>query len=132
MLTKLLSVKVLPWLLVGTALVSGTLGWRVNGWRLHAAQQRAADKAEQAYRERLADDLEHWKLQVEVLQTEAQTLRTDLTSLRKHNAALVEDINDANLLVQRGPGCTGNPFSDDFVRLWNGASAPRAPAGPAP
>lgn len=117
-------------------------GWKANGWRLESkyegeeAKRQAAITAEI---QRLEAELRReYVLQLEKVEEINDALSAEITHIRITNDALSAEINATTTLVKSTADVTcidnetgiaheaqPNPFSDDFVRLWNAAGGMR-------
>lgn len=125
---------------IGALVVVFAAGWTVNGWRYESQieEERAAraEAVAEAVAKREAELIE--RLQGQRKATEAVSLRLSerIDELLTENADLLSDINTAPLVKPREVPCvdldTGeehasqpNPFSAEFVLLWNRAGGLR-------
>lgn len=116
-------------------------GWKVNGWRLETHYEaerneraRIVQKATQEALDNLRADYEKQLLEANGLAT---SLSAEIAAIRQTNEALSAEIDSSTTLVKSSDiTCTDNetglvqnetqnPFSDDFVRLWNDAGRVR-------
>lgn len=119
---------------VGALLVLGAFGtgWKVNGWRYEAAE---ADRQAEIARV-VAERTEALRAEYEALQRfsdrNAEMYESRITLLRRHSDELETELESATLSkpitcekadADTPPGAS-NPFSADFVRLWNAGSLP--------
>ncbi len=119
-----------PWLIVITAVtsaaISGGVVWKAQDWRCDAARADAL----QASVDAINTINTNAQLQAGRDLKENERLSADLAALRKRNAALAKDRANANLY--KPDACASNPFTLDFLRLWNDSAGGRAPSAPAP
>ena len=109
-------------------------GWKVNGWRLENHYTEQIAERERIMREAAADAnaalKQIYEARAEASQKAARQLERDLQHLRAQNADLVIEIEGARLVKPSNVTCTDNdtgeiheiqpnPFSDNFVDLWN-------------
>jgi hypothetical protein len=110
-------------------------GWKVNGWRLESRyESEAADRAREvatAVSEAVEASRQEYLIDLQQVIDINDALHTDLAEIRSANDALSAEIETAPL-VTSSVTCTDNetgevleeqpnPFTDDFVRLWNDA-----------
>lgn len=116
---------------LATALFLG--GWYTNGWRWEAKFADAAIAATQEY-EAIQQKLNaEFAAQLEVDENARRKLAAALKSTRTHASALEKEARSLRLTQSRIPDETSptgecnvetihNPFSDNFVRLWNASA----------
>jgi len=118
--------QVVLWSLLAVALGAGVAGWQVNGWRLSSAAARDKARADRAFAAELDKRLAAYRIKVTTLEAHSAELNTELEALRTAHSALQQEIDHVPLLPPPVGACAvRNPFSDDFVRLWNAAAAQR-------
>lgn len=132
------------WKLIAVVLILlgafGT-GWKVNGWRLETRYAEEASAREEAVREELTRRIEQMRAtfnqQVTVIERQRDALNAKLAEISAANDALSAEIestplvkpttdvtcidNETGIAHEQPP----NPFSGDFVRLWNSAGRVR-------
>ncbi len=118
--------------LLGAVLAAGAAGWHVNGWRLRSEAAQREQRAAREFRRQLDKELADWKEKSARLESESQQLSTALALTRTYYEALSEEIANAELLPAPGTCPVRNPFSDEFVRLWNAPAQRGEPARPRP
>jgi len=122
-------------------------GWQVNGWRLNSKMAKMQVDTIKVYEERqkvlnqefaeqierdttarmaLSQRLQQTRTKAAGMERELETLRLSPTSPRIETVLVPGDCDAGQKEV-----VVANPFSDDFVRLWN-SSATGAIAGEAP
>ena len=127
---------------VAVSLIFGA-GWKINGWRLNAKFAKTQEAVIADYEERQRELNEQAREQAARDETAREALSRDLQESRARTLALETELETIQLtpidpVIERVlvPGdCTNdqpevvlaNPFSDDFVRLWNQSGEP--PAG---
>jgi len=118
-------------------------GWQVNGWRLNAKFAKSEAAAVAAFEERRAELLAEYKEKARRDQTARLALQEALDTNRTKTASLEEELARTTLTptaphIERVliPGdcdngqptvVIANPFTDDFVRLWNDSAADSRP-----
>lgn len=118
--------------------IGGMVGWFVNGWRLEAAFGRAQNAALQEYERISKEQRTEWEAQAKRDQDARIALSAKLRQARATADDLRDQVNTANLTapapeIAALPECptheqvqtvldNHNPFSRDFVGLWNSAS----------
>lgn len=127
-------------LLAGAAAILAVFfaGWYVNGVRWENRMMDAREKRTQAVldavQEARDEMVDRFKLQVALRDRHADVLTADLAAIREENTALAAEIESAGLIKPELITCdiTGdkideppNPFSDNFVDLWNDAGRVR-------
>ena len=107
-------------------------GWRINGdrWEAKVATERAERQTAvtEAVLAREVELRKAWNADLRVATAVAVALESDLAEIRVRNSALSAEIDTRSLVKPTVISCdtTGetvnaNPFSDDFVDLWNAA-----------
>jgi hypothetical protein len=109
--------------MLAVTLAAGAAGWQVNGWRLGKAALALEAKRDRAFQAEVDRQVSEWKVKNDNVAAENVKLAGDLDNLRKRYNSLDQEIRHANLLPPTPVGTCAvrNPFSDEFVRLWNAA-----------
>jgi len=135
-------------LALGVVLVAGAFGtgWKVNGWRLEEQHATERLKAVQAAREEFqrlqAEQRAAYDAQLAERDRVAEALTERLVAVRTRATELRNEVDEARLSkpeptegTDSEVSCDRNPFSGNFVRLWNdagslGSDVPRADPAP--
>lgn len=114
-------------LILAIVLATFGAGWTTNGWRYQA--RIAASEADliEAYSKQRDRYLQEYREQQTTDQAAVQRLSDDLQTLRNQRRALQNRLRDAAVVKSSDEICngdgSGNPFGDDFSRLWNDATS---------
>lgn len=118
---KLLNMRTVG--IVAVILAIFAAGWTVNGWRYRAKMEAQRAEIANDYAKQNALFMQKYREQVKRDQTAAEALSADLERVRQERRALEERLHSAAVVKDYDQICidggSGNPFSGDFVRLWN-------------
>ena len=128
---------------VGTAVGFGA-GWAVNGWRLEAKFAEAQVAAIETYKGLQKEVNERFVAQAKVDMATRIALAEELLATRSYTEELERELESVTLTAKTprieqvltdgecgAKVVIANPFSDDFVRLWNASASGSGPGGPA-
>lgn len=128
---------------IGAALLI-MLGWYANGVRWENKYQARELELSQAYDKKRDELMAKWEAQREADQVARSDLIQSLESVRDFSATLQTELRRTRLTpttprVERmecsdegTPVAIANPFSGDFVRLWNDSAAGQRPTSTNP
>lgn len=110
-------------IIVGVILAVFAAGWTTNGWRYKAKMERQKVKLAKSYAKQREQYLQEYRDQQEADEAAAEVLSADLARIRSRNQQLKEKLRTSNVVKPNDEICanggSGNPFGDDFARLWN-------------
>ncbi len=109
--------------IVAAVLAIFAAGWTTNGWRYKAKMEKQKVKLAESYAKQQKQYLQEYREQQEADEAAAEVLSEDLARIRTHNQRLKEELRTSNVVKPNDEICanggSGNPFGDDFARLWN-------------